>query len=113
MGLRYSDQIVCFVMWGSSALKTPLQIQVLWKFIYIVLLTIGPAIADKSEGGVWVWGLGCECGRVEKNLCLCIKFSRKAPRQKFLYTKLSRAAQSNIFVFTKLSRAALRKFFVY
>ena len=27
-------------MWGSSALKTPLQIQALWKFICIVLLIL-------------------------------------------------------------------------
>ena len=40
MGLRNSDQIVCFVMWGSSTLRTALQIQVLWKFIYIVLLIL-------------------------------------------------------------------------
>ena len=40
MVLRNSDQIMCFVMWGSSILKTALQIQVLWKFIYIVLLIL-------------------------------------------------------------------------
>ena len=51
-------------MWGSSALKTSLQIQVLWEFIYIVLLTLakisrwpyffhdefkGPQIPSKSS----------------------------------------------------------------
>ena len=64
MGLRSSDQIVCFVMWASSTLKTPLQIQALWKFIYIVPLILakilrwphffqdgckGPQIPSKSS----------------------------------------------------------------
>ena len=64
MGLCKSDQIVCFVMWGSSTLKAPLQIQVLWKFIYIVVFILakispwpyffqdeckGPQILSKSS----------------------------------------------------------------
>ena len=60
--------------------------------------------------GFGVWGVGC--GSVEKNLCLCIKFSRKAPKQKFLYTKLSRAAQSKIFVCTELSSEAQKESFL-